>query len=105
MKIEKFSNLIYSIGAAIVIFGAWAKIIHKPFADTMLTVGLITEAVLFVYMGITDYFKHKTVMTELQTMDNLLPNARLVGKEQNNDELTSAVNRLNDTVSKIFKTA
>jgi len=36
------------VGAAVVIFGAWAKILHKPFADIMLTIGLLTEATIFI---------------------------------------------------------
>lgn len=45
---EKLTNIIVCVGAAVVIFGAWAKILHKPFADFMLTVGLLTEATIFL---------------------------------------------------------
>jgi gliding motility-associated protein GldL len=45
---ERLVNIIVCVGAAIVIFGAWAKLLHKPFADFMLTVGLLTEATIFV---------------------------------------------------------
>ena len=45
---EKLVNIFVCVGAAIVIFGAWAKILHKPFADFMLTVGLLTEALIFL---------------------------------------------------------
>jgi gliding motility-associated protein GldL len=45
---EKLVNIIVCVGAAVVIFGAWAKILHKPFADFMLTVGLLTEALIFL---------------------------------------------------------
>jgi gliding motility-associated protein GldL len=47
-KTDRIVNIIVCVGAAIVIFGAWAKILHKPFADVMLTVGLLTEAVIFL---------------------------------------------------------
>jgi len=47
-SIEKIVNTVVSVGAAVVIFGAWAKILHKSFADVMLTVGLLTEAVIFL---------------------------------------------------------
>src|SRR5687767_8969713 len=40
-------NFIYGIGAAVVIVGAWAKILHLPIANTMITVGLLTEAFIF----------------------------------------------------------
>jgi gliding motility-associated protein GldL len=45
---EKITNIIVSGGAAVVIFGAWAKILHLSFADIMLTVGLLTEAGIFL---------------------------------------------------------
>ena len=45
---EKLVNIVVCVGAAVVIFGAWAKILHKPFADIMLTVGLLTEAAIFM---------------------------------------------------------
>jgi len=40
-------NFIYGVGAAVVIVGAWAKILHLPIANTMITVGLLTEAFIF----------------------------------------------------------
>lgn len=45
---ERLVNVFVCVGAAVVIFGAWAKILHLPFANMMLTVGLLTEAVIFV---------------------------------------------------------
>jgi gliding motility-associated protein GldL len=45
---EKITNIVVCVGAAVVIFGAWAKILHKPYADFMLTVGLLTEATIFL---------------------------------------------------------
>ena len=45
---EKVTNVIVSVGAAVVIFGAWAKILHLGFADIMLTIGLLTEAFIFL---------------------------------------------------------
>jgi gliding motility-associated protein GldL len=48
---EKITNIIVSVGAAVVIFGAWAKILHLSFADIMLTVGLLTEAGIFLVYG------------------------------------------------------
>jgi gliding motility-associated protein GldL len=45
---DRIVNIIVCVGAAVVIFGAWAKILHKPFADLMLTIGLLTEAFIFL---------------------------------------------------------
>lgn len=47
-KTDKIVNIIVCVGAAVVIFGAWAKILHKSFADVMLTIGLLTEAGIFL---------------------------------------------------------
>ncbi|MFM1795245.1 MAG: gliding motility protein GldL [Bacteroidota bacterium] len=47
-QLEKIINTVVSVGAAVVIFGAWAKILHKSYADIMLTVGLLTEAAIFL---------------------------------------------------------
>lgn len=45
---ERVVNVIVCVGAAVVIFGAWQKILHKSLADFFLTAGLITEAVIFI---------------------------------------------------------
>lgn len=46
-KFKKFLSMLYSIGASVVVLGALFKIQHWKFADTMLTAGLITEALIF----------------------------------------------------------
>lgn len=40
-------NFVYGIGAAVVIVGAWGKILHKPWANLAITIGLLTEAGIF----------------------------------------------------------
>lgn len=60
---EKISNIIVSLGAAVVIFGAWAKILHLSFADLMLTIGLLTEAGIFLvyaYLSTQGYGLHES---------------------------------------------
>jgi hypothetical protein len=47
-KTNKIVNVIISLGAAVVILGALAKIIHLSWADWALIVGLLTEAGIFV---------------------------------------------------------
>jgi hypothetical protein len=48
---RKFFNLFYSWGAAVVIIGAMFKIIHLPYANQILMIGLITEALVFFISG------------------------------------------------------
>ena len=58
-----FKNLIIGLGAAVVLLGALAKLISHPLADIMLTVGLLTEAGIFAFLGIIgpepDYYWEK----------------------------------------------
>ncbi len=56
-------NLMIGVGAAVVLLGALAKLLSHPLADIMLTVGLVTEAVIFLVLGILgpepDYYWEK----------------------------------------------
>lgn len=44
---KKIMNMVYGLGAAIVILGALFKIMHWPAANEMLIIGLVTEALVF----------------------------------------------------------
>jgi gliding motility-associated protein GldL len=44
---KKLMNMVYGLGAAIVILGALFKIMHWPFGDLMLIIGLVTESIVF----------------------------------------------------------
>ena len=46
--IDAVLNFIVCIGAAVVILGALAKLVHHYLADIALTIGLFTEATIFV---------------------------------------------------------
>lgn len=46
---KNFISKLYGLGASVVIVGALFKIQHWPLAGTMLTIGLITEAVIFFF--------------------------------------------------------
>ena len=45
---QRFFNFAYSIGAAIVIWGALFKILHLPGGNTLLSIGMGTEVLMFV---------------------------------------------------------
>ncbi len=45
---KRFINFAYSIGAAIVILGAMFKLLHFPFGNEMLFIGMMTEVVVFI---------------------------------------------------------
>lgn len=44
---KKLMNMVYGLGASVVILGALFKIMHWPFGNLMLIVGLIVEAIVF----------------------------------------------------------
>jgi gliding motility-associated protein GldL len=55
---EKYLELVFGLGASVVIIGALLKITHKDFifsGNTWLTAGLITEAVIFMMAGLRGY--------------------------------------------------
>ena len=79
-------DVLVSAGAAVIIFAAWAKLTHQPFADMMLTIGMWTETAIFlVYAGI-EWVKPKHHEEDdepedvienpsLQSMDKMLQSA------------------------------
>jgi gliding motility-associated protein GldL len=50
-KGKRLLNFCYSWGASIVILGAMFKILHMPYGNTMLAVGMITEFLVFFIFG------------------------------------------------------
>ncbi len=54
----KITNMVYGLGASIVLIGALMKITHQDFgpitANLMLTIGLVTEAIIFAYSAFFD---------------------------------------------------
>lgn len=46
---KKLTNMVYGLGASVVILGALFKIMHWPGGNAMLIVGLIVEALVFAY--------------------------------------------------------
>lgn len=96
---KKLFNMAYGIGAAIVIVGALAKIQHWEIGSLLLTIGMITEAVVFfisafepveedidwskLYPELDDKDSNKLATTEetqsmlSQKLDDMLREARL----------------------------
>lgn len=46
---KKATNMVYGLGASVVILGALFKIMHWPFGNAMLILGLVVEALVFAY--------------------------------------------------------
>ncbi len=58
-----FKNLVIGVGAAVVMVGALMKITSHPLGNTFITIGLLTEAGLFLMLGLLppekDYYWEK----------------------------------------------
>ncbi len=124
---DRLVPTIYSAGAAVVIFGAWAKITHNEQFGFMLTVGLLTEVVIFalyavqsmtlpiasdnsyewdrVYPELAPDYKGEARKPVLQpngltgTMDQMMAQAKLTPDVF--ERLGSGFRNLNDSVSKM----
>lgn len=65
---KRIMNMVYGLGAAVVIIGALFKIMHWPFGNEMLILGLVTEALVFVisaFESIDDEYDWSIVYPEL----------------------------------------
>jgi len=85
---EKYLELIFGLGASVVIIGALLKITHKDFifsGNTWLTAGLITEAVIFMIAGLRGY----AVTTE-DDSDEVSPEAAISDVSKEVDALKEA---------------
>jgi len=110
-KFSIYKNMAFGFGASVVLIGAWAKLLHFPWASMALTIGLLTEAFIFavsaivppedhyywekLYPGLNDFDGKvapiagggKTITGEL---DNMLEKAKI---DQN------MINRLGENIS------
>ena len=113
---KKIVPLIYGLGASIVIVGALFKILHWQGANTMLTVGLLTEAGIFLLSA----FEHLVIAPDEHhaapaaggSAVALVPQAELVVKfnemmskahidQHLMDNLGKSLNRLTDTAAQV----
>lgn len=80
-------NFVISLGAAIVIIGALAKIIHLSWANYALVVGLLTEAIIFVIYAFLP--------------PPPVDHGGTVGVDVDTTELVNALNRVETTVGDV----
>jgi hypothetical protein len=74
MHTDKILNTAYSFAAAIVVFGAWAKLEHKEFGSLALTIGLLVESSIFVIYGLVEWrdpSRRNETPADPQTIDQL----------------------------------
>ena len=93
MNLEKVMNTVYSFAAAVVIFGAWAKLEHKEYGSLALTAGLLTEVAIFFLYGILEWSSQPG-------------DAEKAPEEVHHpaEELTSTLRQTNRILNKVFRT-
>lgn len=123
---KRLKNFIIGAGASVVMVGALFKITHKPGADIMLTVGLLTEGFIFLLLGVIpphkDYYwekiypqldiapdiehKKKTKMAKLedkgtitQQLDKMLEDAKI--ESQLIERLGANLSKLGDNIAQL----
>ena len=84
--------MVYGLGASVVILGALFKIMHWPFGNLMLIIGLIVEAIVFAvsaFEPVDDELDWSLVYPELAGGEPATRNGELVVKEEDTDGLLS----------------
>jgi gliding motility-associated GldL-like protein len=103
MFTDKILNTAYSFAAGIVVFGAWAKLEHKEFGSTALTIGLLVESGIFIIYGLMEWRTHKS---SGQIPDqHPAPQAKIADPQPRTDpqDLTRTMEHTNRILTKIFK--
>jgi gliding motility-associated protein GldL len=112
-KVSKIFDVIVSVAAAVVIYGALQKLLHTPIADVMLKIGLTAEAAIFlgygilylIYPSIDDHEVHlpktaaATTTPSLAKLDDMLKDADIT--PTNLQKLSVGFQKLGTTVDKM----
>lgn len=96
MRLEKLINTVYSFAAAVVIFGAWAKLEHKDYGSIALTAGLLTEVGVFFLYGVMEWGK--------APREEELPKQSQPISTEKAEELTTTLKHTNHILNKVFRT-
>ncbi|MCB0400087.1 MAG: gliding motility protein GldL [Winogradskyella sp.] len=94
------TNMIYGLGAAIVIVGALFKIQHWPFGSEILTVGMVVEALVFIYSA----FERQQADLDWSLVYPELAGGQSLGKKKN-EEPKDAEGLLSKKLDNLLKEA
>lgn len=97
MYTDKILNTAYSFAAAIVVFGAWAKLESKDFGSLALTIGMLVESGIFVIYGFVEWREQRQ-----PAAPPARPEEKVAGPDRL-DELQQTVEKTNGMLKKIFR--
>ncbi|MDT0646738.1 gliding motility protein GldL [Zunongwangia sp. F260] len=89
---KKITNMVYGLGASVVILGALFKIMHWPGGNPMLIAGLVVEALVFAYSAfepVDDDLDWALVYPELAGGPAQTRNTAVIEEEKEADGLLS----------------
>ena len=95
------TNMIYGLGAAIVIVGALFKIQHWPFASEILTLGMIVEALVFTYSA----FERQQAELDWSLVYPELAGGMMSNKKEKKEEPKDAEGLLSKKLDNLLKEA
>jgi hypothetical protein len=93
MYTDKILNTAYSFAAAIVVFGAWAKLEQKDFGSLALTIGMLVESGIFVIYGLVEWREQR---------QPAVPEEKAAGPDGTR-ELQQTMEKTNGMLKKIFR--
>ncbi|MGA8854341.1 MAG: gliding motility protein GldL [Christiangramia sp.] len=89
---KKLTNMVYGLGASVVILGALFKIMHWPGGNAMLILGLIVEALVFAYSAfepVDDELDWSLVYPELAGGGDVRSRNAVIAEEKEADGMLS----------------
>lgn len=95
------TNMVYGLGAAIVIVGALFKIQHWPFGSEILTLGMIVEALVFTYSA----FERQQADLDWSLVYPELAGGMSSGKKSKKEEPKDAEGLLSKKLDNLLKDA
>jgi hypothetical protein len=95
MLFDKIINSIFSFGAALVVFGAWAKLEHKEFGNKALTIGMLVETGIFCIYGFLEWRNKSPQQNRNETANS---------EGVDLGDLTDTMKETNQILNKVFKT-
>ena len=95
------TNMIYGLGAAIVILGALFKIQHWPLASEILTIGMIVEALVFTYSA----FERQQGDLDWSLVYPELAGGQMLGSKKKKEEPKDAEGILSKKLDNLLKDA
>ena len=108
MLLDKIINTVFSLGAAIVIFGAWGKLENKEFGSTALTAGLLTETAIFCLYGILEWRRRPakragTMEEQGRPAETPGPRAGSPVHKEDLEALTGSIKETANLLARIFR--